>query len=176
MSLRPNDLEGLVFKEISIDEYQSKLGEDRDVVVIGIPVKEESVAHDLGDFIERGPFNVWDVDVSPAPDKDGRYFVFVELERSHLMWSVIIDMFEHVERITANAIESITFTCPGHERPQRLEEKTFKDSIPQSPYRWDIAHDIYPEVPDTDAPEFSDHEPEDFTESVAKRMRFLSDY
>lgn len=171
MSLRPNDLEGLVLKEIGIDEFQSKLGEDRDVVVIAIPVKEESAAHDLGDFIERGPFDVWDVDVSPAPGADGNYVVFVELERSHLMWGVLKDMLEHIERITSNPLESITFTCPKHERPQELTEDAFKNCILQSPYRWDIAHDVYPEVPDPD-----DLETTDVKESIVKRMRFLAGY
>jgi hypothetical protein len=171
MSLRPNDLEGLVLKELSIDEFQSKLGEDRDVVVVAIPVKEESAAHDLGDFVERGPFDVWDIDVSPAPGSDGNYVVFIELERSHLMWNTLKNILEHTERITSNAIESITFTCPGHQRPQDLSEEAFKSYVLQSPYRWDIAHDVYPEVPDPE-----ELNPSDVSESISKRMRFLAGY
>lgn len=167
MSLRPNDLEGLVSKDISIDEYQSKLGEDRSVVVIAIPVREESAAHDLGDFIERGPFSIWDVDISPAPDADGFYYVFVEIERSHMMWDTISSIFEHTERITNNATESLRFTCPDHDRPQPLSEENFKTSVLQSPYRYDIAHDVYPEVPDDSVTESRD---------VSARMKFLTDY
>jgi hypothetical protein len=167
MSLRPNDLEGLVRKEISIDEYQSKLGEDRSVVVVAIPVKEESAAHDLGDFIERGPFSIWDVDVSPAPDADGYYYVFIEIERSHSMWRSIASIFEHIERVTANATESLVFTCPEHDRPQSLTEDNFKSSVLQSPYRYDIAHDVYPEVPEDSVTESTD---------VSARIRFLTGY
>jgi hypothetical protein len=170
MSLRPNDLEGLVLTQISIDEYKSKLGEDRSVVVVAVAVTEESAAHDLGDFVERGPFKVWDVDVSPAPDKNGNYFVFIEIERSHLMWNTIIAIFEHTERITGKIFESITFTCPAQDRALALTEENFKSSILQSPYRWDIAHDVYPEVPATTA---VDSAPE---QEIQKRMKFLTDY
>jgi len=171
MSLRPNDLEGLVMSQISIDEFKSKLGEDRSVVVIAIPVTEESAAHDLGDFIERGPFKLWDVDISPAPDNKGNYYVFIELERSHLMWNTIISVFEHTERLIGKVFESITFTCPGKDRPQPLTEENFKSSILQSPYRWDIAHDVYPEVPSDETEVTSNDEQE-----IQKRMKFLADY
>jgi len=166
MSLRPKDLEGLVKTEISVDEYKSKMGEDRDVIVMGISVREESAAHDLGDFIERGPFDIWDVDVSPAPDADGFYYVFIEIERSHTMWNSIHSIFDHIDRITGNKIDSMTFTCPEHDRPQPLTEDNFKTCVLQSPYRWDIAHGVYPEVPKD--------EPAD--ENLADRMRFMSNY
>jgi hypothetical protein len=166
MSLRPKDLEGLVQTQLSIDEYKSKLAEDRDVVVLGIAVKEESAAHDLGDFIERGPFDLWDVDISPAPNEEGFYYVFVEIERSHLMWNTIHSIIDHTDRITGLKIDALTFTCPDNDRPQPLTEDNFKSCVLQSPYRWDIAHGIYPEVPK--------EQPAD--ESVAGRMRFLKNY
>lgn len=170
MSLRPNDLEGLVKSQISIDEYKSKMGEDRSVVVVGIPVREESAAHDLGDFIERGPFDLWDVDVSPAPDADGMYFVFIELARSHSMWGTIHNIFEHIERITSNSVDAITFTCPDHDRPEQLSEDNFKGCVLQSPYRWDIAHGEYPEVPDMDIEQDLDQN------DPVGRIKFLTDY
>ena len=170
MSLRPNDLEGLVLSEISIDEYKSKLGEDRSVVVVAMAVSEESAAHDLGDFIERGPFKLWDVDVSPAPDSKGNYYVFIEIERSHLMWNTIFAIFEHTERLIGKPIESFSFTCPGQDKPQPLKEENFKSCVLQSPYRWDIAHDVYPEVPSTESPEATDQQ------DIQKRMKFLTDY
>lgn len=173
MSLRPNDLEGLVMSQISIDEYKSKLGEDRSVVVVAIAVSEESAAHDLGDFIERGPFKLWDVDISPAPDKNGNYFVFIELERSHLMWNTIISIFEHAERLIGKVFESVTFTAPGKDRAQPLTEENFKASILQSPYRWDIAHDVYPDVPEAPEPEMGETSDE---QEIQKRMKFLTDY
>lgn len=169
MSLRPNDLEGLISQEISIDEYKSKLGEDRSVIVVAMPMTEESAAHDLGDFIERGPFKIWDVDISPAPGKDGKYYVFVEIERSHLMWGTIEAIFEHISRLINLSIADFVFTCPGNEKPQALNEENFKSCVPQSPYRWDIKHGIYPEVPATQ-PEASGED------KIRDRMRFLTDY
>lgn len=169
MSLRPNDLENLVSTQISLDEFKSKLGEDRSVIVMAIPVAEESAAHDLGDFVERGPFKIWDVDISPAPGPDGKYYVFIELERSHLMWNTITAIFDHIERLINLKISAFTFTCPGNEKPQPLEEENFKTCIPQSPYRWDIKHGVYPEVP-SQSPINTDED------QIRNRMRFLSDY
>jgi len=169
MSLRPNDLEGLISQQISIDEYKSKLGEDRSIVVMAIPMTEESAAHDLGDFIERGPFKIWDVDISPAPGKDGKYYVFVEIERSHLMWNTIEAIFDHISRLISLNITDFSFTCPGNEKPQNLTEENFKNCVMQSPYRWDIKHGVYPEVPTQPSAVSSSDE-------IRDRMRFLADY
>lgn len=171
MSLRPGDLESLVLTRLSLDEYKSKLGNDRDIIVMAIGVSEESAAHDLGDFIERGPFKIWDVDISPAPDKFGNYIVFIELARSHLMWHTIIAIFEHTEKLTGNTLDEMTFVCPGNERAQLLTEENFRDNILQTPYRWDIAHGVYPGLPEEEPDAV-----EQTKEQIQKRVRFLTGY
>ena len=80
--LRKGDLDGMVLPLITIDEYESKISDDKSIVV-GFYVFEEDAAHDLSNFIERAPYMILDTDVSPAPTKDGYYVCFVEIQRSN---------------------------------------------------------------------------------------------
>src|SRR6056297_3156277 len=81
-SLFPGDLENLVSSTISIDEYESKI--DPEAIVLAFFVKSEDPAYDLSRFIEFGPFSyILDTEVSPAPDENGNYLVFVEFEAAN---------------------------------------------------------------------------------------------
>lgn len=80
--LRANDLEHLVSEVFTIDQYRSKMGEDKDIVVLGFRVSEKNPAVDLMEFIERGYNFILDADMSSGEEHDGKYQVFVELERS----------------------------------------------------------------------------------------------
>lgn len=77
-SLFPGDLRDLVSTTVSLDEFESKV--DEDAVVLAFSCTEEEPAKDLNNFIEFGPNEVLDTEVSPAPDEDGNYLVFVEIQ------------------------------------------------------------------------------------------------
>ena len=74
------DLQSLVKNIVSIAEFEPKTGIDNDVVVIGFYVDDESPAQDLGTFLERGVAEILDTEVSPNPDDEGYYMVFVEID------------------------------------------------------------------------------------------------
>ena len=77
-SLFAGDLISLVSDKISINEYNAKI--DPNAMVLAFFVKEEDPAYDLSRFIEFGPIkDVLDTEVSPAPDENGNYLVFVEI-------------------------------------------------------------------------------------------------
>lgn len=92
--LRSKDLENLVSDTFLIDTYKSKMGEDRDVAVLSFRVKDRLPALDLMEFIERGYGYVLDADISSGEESDGKYSVFVELERNR-------KLPEHIEEIIA---------------------------------------------------------------------------
>jgi len=77
--LKEGDLEELVLPMVSIDEYESKL--DDDSIVVAFFVYDKDPAQDLNRFIQKGATSILDTDVSPAPNEDGYYLVFVELLR-----------------------------------------------------------------------------------------------
>jgi len=80
--LRRGDLMNFISDQFTVDHYRSKMGEDRDVVVIGFRVKEKHPATDLMEFIEKGYKFILDGDMSAGEENDGQYQVFVEIERT----------------------------------------------------------------------------------------------
>lgn len=80
--LRHGDLVNFVSNQFTVDHYRSKMGEDKDVVVIGFRVKEKHPAIDLMEFIEKGYKFILDGDMSAGEEHDGQYQVFVEIERT----------------------------------------------------------------------------------------------
>lgn len=77
--LKAGDLEDLVLPLINIDEYESKL--DDDSIVIAFYALDRDPASDLNRFIQKGAASILDTDLSPAPNEDGYYLVFVEILR-----------------------------------------------------------------------------------------------
>lgn len=80
--LRSGDLSNLVSDLFTVDRYKSKMGEDRDVVVLGFQVREKNPAIDLMEFLEKGYPFILDADMSAGEEADGQYQVFVEIDRT----------------------------------------------------------------------------------------------
>ena len=59
MGLRHGDLTDTLLHKISIDEYQPKTGDAKDVVVFAFNVMEENVGWDLYNFISSGSWCSW---------------------------------------------------------------------------------------------------------------------
>lgn len=76
--LRRGDLRGLVKDLLSVDHFQSKV--DDSAIVVAFYARNQEVAKDLNRFIQKGAYDLLDTEVSPAPNSDGDYLVFVELE------------------------------------------------------------------------------------------------
>lgn len=82
MTLKYNELQDLVLPKVSIDEFAPKTGNNDEVIVLGFYVKDKEPAKDLSHFLETGPYDILDVESSPASDEEGNYMVFVEVKRS----------------------------------------------------------------------------------------------
>lgn len=80
--LRSGDLENFVEEMFTVDQYRSKMGEDEDILVLGFKVKDKLPAIDLMEFIEKGYDFILDADMSAGEESDGKYQVFVEIERT----------------------------------------------------------------------------------------------
>lgn len=81
-SLRSGDLKRYVSELFSVDRYQSKMGEDSEVLVLGFSVQDKYPAIDLMEFMEKGYKFILDADMSAGEENDGKYQVFVEIERT----------------------------------------------------------------------------------------------
>jgi len=82
MSLKNEDLKGTILPTISVDEFEPKSGDNENIIVVAFYLTDKDPADDLNTFIQRGVVDTLDVEVSPNTDDDGRYLVFVEMERN----------------------------------------------------------------------------------------------
>ena len=98
--LRPSDLEHLILSKVSIDEFEPKSGESKDILVMGLYAVDEEPARDLSRFIERGYIDVIDTEVSPGPDEDGNYMVFVEIDKNKDTMKKVSQVLHDVKSIT----------------------------------------------------------------------------
>jgi hypothetical protein len=97
--LRAKDLKNQVDHIFTIDQYKSKMGEDKDVVVVGFRVADKYPAIDLMEFIEKGYTFILDADMSTGEERDGKYQVFVELERTPNLGGQLRDVLEGVSQL-----------------------------------------------------------------------------
>ena len=81
MGLQTGDLRDLVYDIFEIDSFKSKMGDDKNIVVMSFSARTKESANDLMNFIEKGYPFVLDADVSSGEQSDGSYKVFVEMER-----------------------------------------------------------------------------------------------
>lgn len=102
-SLRANDLRHFVKSVFEIDSYQSKIGDDQDVVTLSFTVDGQDPASDLEHFIEMGYDYVLDADTSPGELDDGKYRVYVEIERNRHVGKQIKDLLDGIEKLTGKS-------------------------------------------------------------------------
>lgn len=93
------DLRMLVDNIFEVDSYASKMGEDKDIVVLAFTVKNREPAQDLVEFVENGYDFVLDADASPGELSDGKYKVFVEIERNRRIAEQIIELLNGVSKL-----------------------------------------------------------------------------
>lgn len=100
MSLKNGDLKGVITPYISIDEFEPKSGTTQEVIVVGFYAADEEPGKDLNTFIQRGSFDVLDTEVSPNPDEEGRYVVFVEFDRNKMFPESFLKFIKDIENLT----------------------------------------------------------------------------
>ena len=100
MSLQSKDLKGVVTNEISIDEFEPKTGEKENVAVFGFYVTEKQVGEDLANFLEKSSFEFRDVEVTPNPNPDNLYMVFIEVDRDPGMIGMLREVAKDILNIS----------------------------------------------------------------------------
>src|SRR6056300_937924 len=98
MGLRSGDLKDLVYDIFEIDSYQSKMGSDKNIVVLSFSCREKAPAEDLMNFLEKGYDFILDADVTAGEQSDGTYKVFVEVQRERGVHDNIIEILDGVSK------------------------------------------------------------------------------
>ena len=91
--LKAGDLEGVVSKTFSVDQYKSKMGDDRNIMVLAFTVDSLAPAKDLERFAEIGYKEIMDADATPGTLEDGKHKVFVEFARLILLFRNRVTFF-----------------------------------------------------------------------------------
>lgn len=125
--LEGGDLDDLVLPLISIDEYSSKLARDSEVIVVAFFVDDLDPANDLSKFILKSAIDIIDTDVSPAPNEEGYYVVFVEFTRNKKFPEKMISMIESINNLTQN--NKWQFTPYNSDKLFELDEENLNKKI-----------------------------------------------
>jgi hypothetical protein len=99
MSLKYEDLHGTILPTVSLDEFEPKAGDVNEVIVVAFYLLDQDPAEDLNTFIQRGVIDSLAVEVSPNTDEDGRYLVFVEMERDDTFPNKFQALLKDVENV-----------------------------------------------------------------------------
>jgi hypothetical protein len=135
MGLRANDLHDMVKSVFEVDTYQSKMGNDEDIVVLSFTVKEEQAAKDLVDFIEKGYGFVLDADQTPGEVEKGAYKVFVEMERDSKVPSNILSILDGVGKLAE--VDSFRFRYHKSFSSYDANDTNLAEIIPNDPGSYD---------------------------------------
>lgn len=125
--LRESDLADLVNNVIEMDTFEAKV--DEDAIVIAFFVDDQDPAKDLSRFIEKGGLEILDAEVSPAPDEEGRYAVFVEFIRNKDFPKNAMRMIDAIEALTAIHLDAWEVKAYKEDKPFPLTTKNIRKYI-----------------------------------------------
>ena len=129
--LKAGDLEGVISKKFSVDQFKSKMGEDKNIIVLAFSVEGQAAAKDLERFAETGYTEVLDADATPGPLEDGKHRVFIEMAR-------VEQVDQHIKRFLQDLgklanIDSFEFTYHKRTKPFEASAKNLADVLPRTP-------------------------------------------
>jgi hypothetical protein len=126
--LLAGDLRMLVRNIFEIDSYASKMGSDKDIVVLSFTVEDKDPANDLVNFVERGYEFVLDADATPGELNDGKYKVFVEIERNKKLPEQIIEILDGVGKLCE--IDNFKFRYYKGFKSQESTIENIRNTVP----------------------------------------------
>jgi hypothetical protein len=129
--LKSGDLEGVVSKTFSVDQFKSKMGDDKNIMVLAFTVDGMAPAKDLERFAEAGYKEVLDADATPGTMEDGKHRVFVEFARVEQVDQHIRKFLDDLKNLTN--IETFEFTYHKRTVPFEASAKNLADVLPRTP-------------------------------------------
>lgn len=169
--LRSGDLEHFVDDLFTVDRYSSKMGEDRDIVVLGFNVREKHPAMDLVEFLETGYRYILDADMSSGEEANGNYQVFVEMERTADLPSQLKELLSGVSQLTK--IREWRFRYQKSPKSVQFDEKSVMEHIPTTPAEYESK---IVEIKEGDLKEFFDQGSVDVALEADNTLTFSRPY
>ena len=129
--LKAGDLEGTVSNRFSVDQFKSKMGDDRNIMVLAFTVDSLSPAKDLERFAETGYNDILDADATPGTMEDGKHKVFVEFSRKEGVDTKIFKFLDDLKKL-AN-IDKFEFTYHKRTEPFEATAQNLAKILPLTP-------------------------------------------
>ena len=136
MGLRKSDLKDLVHHIFEIDEYASKMGDDKNIITLSFTVNSKDPADDLVRFLEGGYSFILDADVTAGEQDDGTYRVFVELEREKDGNNNIMEIADGVTKLAD--LENVKFRYYKGFKSHKLTLDNLNREVPLDPNNYGI--------------------------------------
>jgi hypothetical protein len=130
-ALREKDLRNLVKHIFEIDNYKSKIGNDKDIVVLTFVVDSKDPAEDLENFLEMGYEFIMDAETTTGELDDGKYRVFVEIERGRHIAEQITEMLDGISKLTG--IDEFRFRYHKEFKSIPATKENLEINIPADP-------------------------------------------
>lgn len=131
-----HDFEGQIKPYVSVDEYSAKMGKDSEIVTLAFTVSSEQAGIDLAEWFEKGYDFVLDSQVSEGETNDGKYLVFVEMDRRLTVPARIVELLDELETLTALPIND--WTVMVDDQKYNADIDTLKKVIVLSPHEYRI--------------------------------------
>lgn len=116
---------------LGIDEFQSQVGEDSDIMVLSFIVSGQEVGNDLVDWLERGYDWIIDAQVSPGEVLDKKYYVFAELNRRSTAPRRIMEILDDLYTLTDIKADDWKIKVDGKKYPATAEN--IQKHVPTTP-------------------------------------------
>ena len=129
--LKAGDLEGVINKRFSVDQFKSKMGDDKNIMVLAFTVDGLAPAKDLEKFAETGYKEVLDADATPGTLEDGKHKVFIEFARVENVDQHLSLFLDDLKKLTN--IENFEFTYHKRTVPFEASRKNLADVLPRTP-------------------------------------------
>ena len=126
--LKAGDLEGIIEKRFSIDQYKSKMGDDKDICVLAFVCSGAAGAKDLENFAEKGYRKVMDADATPGTMTDGKFRVFIELPREDGLDRHIGELLDDLKKLSN--IKNFEFTYHKNQLAYEASRENLKNIVP----------------------------------------------
>lgn len=106
---------------LGVDEFQSQIGDDSEVITVNFIVSGEDVANDLVDWLERGYDWIIDAQVSPGEVLDKKYYVFADLNRRSTAPRRIMEILDDLYTLTGIKSKDWSLKLDGKKVPASRE-------------------------------------------------------
>jgi hypothetical protein len=147
-SLKYLDMEDQVYPVLAIDQYKSTIGDDSAFVTAHFTVKSQAVAEDLTTWLEYGYDWIVDAEPSPGEVENGKYLVFIDMDRRTKIPARVMEMLDDMNTLTG--IDGKDWQLKIGDAMYPASEQAMKQHLILSPHEYKEINDTDEDTEETD--------------------------